>query len=60
MDEPTGNLDTENAESIQSLMKELSAQLQTSFIVVTHDLVLANTMNQVYRLEAGVLNKQGQ
>ena len=60
MYEPTGNLDTENAESIQSLMKELSAQLQTSFIVVTHDLVLANTMNQVYRLEAGVLNKQGQ
>lgn len=60
MDEPTGNLDTENAESIQGLMKELSAQLQTSFIVVTHDLVLANTMNQVYRLEAGVLNKQGQ
>lgn len=60
MDEPTGNLDSENADSIKHLMKELSAQLNTSFIVVTHDLVLANTMNQVYKLDAGVLNRLGQ
>lgn len=56
MDEPTGNLDEENALSIQKLMQNLSDTLRTSFIVVTHDMTLARTMNKVYRLEHGRLD----
>ncbi|TVZ39009.1 lipoprotein-releasing system ATP-binding protein [Alteromonadaceae bacterium 2753L.S.0a.02] len=55
MDEPTGNLDTANAAAIQQLMKKLSHELATSFIVVTHDVGFANTMDVKYELKEGVL-----
>lgn len=60
MDEPTGNLDGENAAAIQRLMKDLSERLNTSFIVVTHDLTLASTMDQVHTLDSGVLRASNQ
>ena len=37
MDEPTGNLDQDTAASIQNLINELNAELQLSFVVVTHE-----------------------
>lgn len=55
MDEPTGNLDTENALQIQALMQNLSREVSTSFIVVTHDRDLAATMDRTYCLEGGYL-----
>ena len=56
MDEPTGNLDEANARSVQSLMSELSEQLQTAFVVVTHDNHFAHTLNGVYELRDGSLH----
>lgn len=53
MDEPTGNLDLESAESIQSLMLELNQSIGTSFIVVTHDPRLAARMDRTLRLIKG-------
>ncbi len=58
MDEPTGNLDGDNAKSIQNLMKELSASLETAFIVVTHDMALASTMDSVFELMDGALHQK--
>lgn len=55
MDEPTGNLDGANAAAIQALMKELSLQVDTAFVVVTHDLIFAKTMDAVYELADGTL-----
>jgi lipoprotein-releasing system ATP-binding protein len=54
-DEPTGNLDGVNAESIFALMLELNRERGTSLVVVTHDLRLANRMEQVYELDRGTL-----
>lgn len=54
-DEPTGNLDRNSALALFDLMQDLNEQLQTSFIVVTHDLELAQRMQRTLRLVDGVL-----
>jgi lipoprotein-releasing system ATP-binding protein len=55
MDEPTGNLDSENAAAIQALMLSLSRDRATSFLVVTHDIIFARSMDRVLELRQGAL-----
>ena len=54
-DEPTGNLDRVTANQVFELLIEINAVLNTSLIVVTHDLTLAAKMQRQYRLEDGCL-----
>jgi lipoprotein-releasing system ATP-binding protein len=57
-DEPTGNLDGANAESVFALMLELNRELGTSLIVVTHDMRLASRMERIFEIEGGVLTER--
>ena len=54
-DEPTGNLDKQNAIKIYDLIKELNTSLKTSFVVVTHDLELADKLGKIAYLDDGKL-----
>ena len=56
-DEPTGNLDRKNAEQAIDLIIDLNEKYDTSLIIVTHDLKIAERMDTVYTLEDGVLKK---
>lgn len=54
-DEPTGNLDDSTGEQIYQLLKSLSEKKRTAFVVVTHDIALAQRMNRVLRIKDGEL-----
>ncbi len=54
-DEPTGNLDESTAEDVNQLILALSKQLNTAFVVVTHNHALAAQMDRILVLHNGVL-----
>lgn len=54
-DEPTGNLDARNADTIFALLAELNRQQGTAFLVVTHDLGLAGRMAHQLEMRDGHL-----
>ncbi|MGV7962052.1 lipoprotein-releasing ABC transporter ATP-binding protein LolD [Photorhabdus tasmaniensis] len=54
-DEPTGNLDLRNADSVFELLGELNRQQGTAFLVVTHDLTLAGRLNRQVEMQDGYL-----
>ena len=57
-DEPTGNLDAKNADSIFKLLGELNQSQGTAFLVVTHDLQLAKRMGRQLEMRDGRLSDQ--
>jgi lipoprotein-releasing system ATP-binding protein len=57
-DEPTGNLDHASAVSLFELMQRLNEKMNTSFIVVTHDIELAGRMQRRLKLSDGVLSSE--
>ncbi|MFC8592163.1 ABC transporter ATP-binding protein [Streptomyces atroolivaceus] len=57
-DEPTGNLDTRNAESVLTLLEELHADGMT-VLVITHDPAVAARGRRTITIRDGVLDEQG-
>jgi len=54
-DEPTGQLDAENAGNIAKLLTKVNKKLRTTIIMVTHSDEIAATANTVLTLKDGVL-----
>lgn len=57
MDEPTGNLDPKTAASVMELLISLNQDLNISFVVVTHDQLIAKQLDRIVSLEAGCLEE---
>jgi ABC-type lipoprotein export system ATPase subunit len=54
-DEPTGSLDSRNAEILGNLLAEMNREYNVSILLATHSVELANKMKKVLRLENGKL-----
>lgn len=52
-DEPTGNLDEENADAVMELLKALAHEEGKTVIIVTHDRFLGEEADRCYRLSKG-------
>ncbi|MEA3495079.1 MAG: ABC transporter ATP-binding protein [Bacteroidota bacterium] len=52
-DEPSGNLDTQNAEELHKLFLELRKKLGQTFIIVTHNQQLAQMSDRVIKMKDG-------
>lgn len=53
-DEPTGNLDTQNAMKVQELFFELKRQMNLTLVMVTHDQAFAEKFPRVLRMKDGL------
>ncbi|AKO45278.1 lipoprotein-releasing ABC transporter ATP-binding protein LolD [[Haemophilus] ducreyi] len=56
-DEPTGNLDQKTTESIFELIKQLNIEQNIAFLLVTHDLKLADKLTRRLIMADGVLRE---
>ena len=56
-DEPTGNLDRENAEEMYELIWKLRKENQQTFLIVTHNEELANKTDRIIRLVDGYIKE---
>ncbi|HDR1857934.1 TPA: lipoprotein-releasing ABC transporter ATP-binding protein LolD [Pasteurella multocida] len=57
-DEPTGNLDRKTTESIFDLIKQLNQEQNIAFLLVTHDLSLAEKLSRRLVMQDGVLREE--
>jgi putative ABC transport system ATP-binding protein len=52
-DEPTGDLDSENAEEIVALMRELNLERGLTLLIVTHDISVGRATDRIVRMMDG-------
>ena len=52
-DEPTGNLDTENADSIMNLIFDLREKFKQTFVIVTHNEDFASKCDRIIKMRDG-------
>jgi len=52
-DEPTGDLDSENAGEIVELMRRLNVERGLTFLIVTHDIAVGRKTDRIVRMVDG-------
>ena len=57
-DEPTGNLDSANAENVLAIFKQLAEEKGLTLLIVTHDLDFAQRTDRIITMEDGRILKE--
>jgi lipoprotein-releasing system ATP-binding protein len=55
-DEPTGNLDSKSADQVFSLMRDVNRTQGTSFLIVTHNMALAQRCDRIIEVVDGQIS----
>ncbi len=58
-DEPTANLDLENARGVASMLSEISHESGATLLIISHDPLILERMSTTYRLDKGILTEEG-
>ena len=58
-DEPTGDLDSENAEEITALLRRLNVERGLTLLIVTHDLAVGRATDRIIRMADGNVADHG-
>ena len=59
LDEPTGDLDTATGKEILTLLQDLNSREKVTFVVATHDAVVAKASSRIVRLRDGKIEDDG-
>ena len=54
-DEPTGNLDSKNADSLHQLFFDLRDKYNQTFVIITHNLILADSTDRKLVMKDGII-----
>ena len=54
-DEPTGDLDSQNAEEITALLRRLNVERGLSLLIVTHDLAVGRATDRIVQMSDGAI-----
>ncbi|HKL80024.1 MAG TPA: ABC transporter ATP-binding protein [Mobilitalea sp.] len=55
-DEPTGNLDSDSTENTYDLLRNINKELNTTFIIITHDRRIAEKTDRIIEIKDGRVN----
>lgn len=55
-DEPTGNLDSETTENVYTILRDINAKYNTTFIIITHDQRIAEKTDRIIQVKDGRIN----
>lgn len=58
-DEPTGNLDSENAAEVMNLLTQLNRELNNTFVIITHSDAVAEMSHRTIRMMDGLIVDDG-
>lgn len=52
-DEPTGNLDSENAKNVMQILRKVNKEYKTTILIITHDLEIAQMSDRIIKISDG-------
>jgi putative ABC transport system ATP-binding protein len=58
-DEPTGNLDSENAHNIMELLKKFNVENDQTLVIVTHDPTVGAQADRIIEMKDGTITSDG-